>query len=126
MIAGVLAALIMPMVLPELSPLNAFPLIFILSSIAGICGSLMTAPDDEKTLEEFYNNVRPWGFWKPIWNKIQSSDANVRKNDKFYRDMFNIFIGMVWQINMVLIPIYLLVYEYTAFTVSLILSLIHI
>ena len=121
MIAGVLAALIMPMVLPELSPLNAFPLILILSSIAGICGSLMTAPDDEKTLEEFYNNVRPWGFWKPIWNKIQSSDANVRKNDNFYRDMFNIFIGMVWQINMVLIPIYLLVYEYTAFTVSLIL-----
>ena len=121
MIAGVLAALIMPMVLPELSPLNAFPLILILSGIAGICGSLMTAPDDEKTLEEFYNNVRPWGFWKPILNKIQSSDANVRKNDNFYRDMFNIFIGMVWQINMVLIPIYLLVYEYTAFTVSLIL-----
>ena len=121
MIAGVLAALIMPMALPELSPLNAFPFILILSGIAGIGGSLMTAPDDDKTLEEFYKNVRPWGFWKPILNKIQSSDANVRKNDKFYRDMFNIFIGMVWQINMVLVPIYLLVYEYTAFTVSLIL-----
>ncbi|MEC8984424.1 MAG: sodium:solute symporter family protein [Candidatus Neomarinimicrobiota bacterium] len=121
MIAGVLAALIMPMALPELSPLNAFPFILILSGIAGISGSLMTAPDDDKTLEEFYKNVRPWGFWKPILNKIQSSDPNVRKNDKFYRDMFNIFIGMVWQINMVLVPIYLLVYEYTAFTVSLIL-----
>ena len=121
MIAGVLAALIMPMALPELSPLNAFPFILILSGLAGIGGSLMTAPDDEKTLGEFYKNVRPWGFWKPILNKIQSSDPNVRKNDKFYRDMFNIFIGMVWQINMVLVPIYLLVYEYTAFTVSLIL-----
>ena len=121
MIAGVLAALIMPMALPELSPLNAFPFILIVSGIAGIGGSLMTAPDDEKTLEEFYKNVRPWGFWKPILKKIQSSDANVRKNDNFYRDMFNIFIGMVWQINMVLVPIYLLVYEYTAFTVSLIL-----
>lgn len=121
MIAGVLAALIMPMALPELSPLNAFPFILILSGIAGIAGSLMTAPDDEKTLEEFYKNVRPWGFWKPILKKIQSSDENVRKNDNFYRDMFNIFIGMVWQINMVLVPIYLLVYEYTAFTVSLIL-----
>ena len=121
MIAGVLAALIMPMALPELSPLNAFPFILIVSGIAGISGSLMTAPDDEKTLEEFYKNVRPWGFWKPILKKIQSSDANVRKNNNFYRDMFNIFIGMVWQINMVLVPIYLLVYEYTAFTVSLIL-----
>ena len=121
MIAGVLAALIMPMALPDLSPLNAFPFILILSGIAGIAGSLMTAPDDEKTLEEFYKNVRPWGFWKPILKKIQSSDENVRKNDNFYRDMFNIFIGMVWQINMVLVPIYLLVYEYTAFTVSLIL-----
>ena len=123
MIAGVLAALIMPMALPELSPLNAFPFILILSGIAGIGGSLMTAPDDDKTLQEFYKNVRPWGFWKPILNKIQSTDANVRKNDKFYRDMFNIFIGMVWQINMVLVPIYLLVYEYTAFSVSLILTI---
>ena len=123
MIAGVLAALIMPMALPELSPLNAFPFILILSGIAGIGGSLMTAPDDDKTLQEFYKNVRPWGFWKPIMKKIQSSDANVRKNDKFYRDMFNIFIGMVWQINMVLVPIYLLVYEYTAFSVSLILTI---
>ena len=123
MIAGVLAALIMPMALPELSPLNAFPFILILSGIAGIGGSLMTAPDDDKTLQEFYKNVRPWGFWKPILNKIQSSDANVRKNDKFYRDMFNILIGMVWQINMVLVPIYLLVYEYTAFSVSLILTI---
>ena len=123
MISGVLAALIMPMALPELSPLNAFPFILILSGIAGIGGSLMTAPDDDKTLQEFYKNVRPWGFWKPILNKIQSSDANVRKNDKFYRDMFNIFIGMVWQINMVLVPIYLLVYEYTAFSVSLILTI---
>ena len=123
MIAGVLAALIMPMALPELSPLNAFPFILILSGIAGIGGSLMTAPDDDKTLQEFYKNVRPWGFWKPILNKIQSSDANVRKNDKFYRDMFNIFIGRVWQINMVLVPIYLLVYEYTAFSVSLILTI---
>ena len=123
MIAGVLAALIMPMALPELSPLNAFPFILILSGIAGIGGSLMTAPDDDKTLQEFYKNVRPWGFWKPILNKIQSSDVNVRKNDKFYRDMFNIFIGMVWQINMVLVPIYLLVYEYTAFSVSLILTI---
>ena len=123
MIAGVLAALIMPMALPELSPLNAFPFILILSGIAGIGGSLMTAPDDDKILQEFYKNVRPWGFWKPILNKIQSSDANVRKNDKFYRDMFNIFIGMVWQINMVLVPIYLLVYEYTAFSVSLILTI---
>jgi len=83
MIAGVLAALIMPMALPELSPLNAFPFILIVSGIAGISGSLMTAPDDEKTLEEFYKNVRPWGFWKPILKKIQSSDANVRKNDNF-------------------------------------------
>ena len=116
MIAGVLAALIMPMALPELSPLNAFPFILIVSGIAGIGGSLMTAPDDDKTLQEFYKNVRPWGFWKPILNKIQSGDANIRKNDNFYRDMFNIFIGMVWQINMVLVPIYLLVYESVSYT----------
>ena len=94
MIAGVLAALIMPMALPELSPLNAFPFILILSGIAGIGGSLMTAPDDDKTLQEFYKNVRPWGFWKPILNKIQSSDANVRKMINF-TGICSIFL-LVW------------------------------
>ena len=119
MVAGVLAALIMPMAYPELSPLNAFPFILIISGVAGISGSLLTAPDDEVTLQKFYKNVCPWGFWKPILEKIQSSDTNIKKNDNFGRDMLNIFVGMVWQINMVLVPIYLLVYEYTAFTISL-------
>ena len=119
MIAGVLAALIMPMAFPELSPLSAFPFILIISGIAGIGGSLVTAPDNEATLQEFYKKVRPWGLWKPILKKIQSNEGHIRKNDNFSRDMLNIFIGMVWQINMVLVPIYLLVYEYTAFTVSL-------
>jgi len=40
MIAGVLAALIMPMALPELSPLNAFPFILIVSGIAGMAAAL--------------------------------------------------------------------------------------
>jgi hypothetical protein len=107
------------MAFPELSPLSAFPFILIISGIAGIGGSLVTAPDNEATLQEFYKKVRPWGLWKPILEKIQSNKGHIRKNDNFSRDMLNIFIGMVWQINMVLVPIYLLVYEYTAFTVSL-------
>ena len=98
---------------------HQLPIILFISGVAGISGSLLTAPDDEVTLQKFYKNVCPWGFWKPILEKIQSSDTNIKKNDNFGRDMLNIFVGMVWQINMVLIPIYLLVYEYTAFTISL-------
>ena len=124
MVSGVTAALLMPILLPELSPLNAFPLILLISGFAGVLGSLFTKPDNDKTLMEFYKNVRPWGFWKPILKQINLTDKTIEPNRNFLNDILNIIIGMIWQISMVLIPIYLLVYKYSAFFSSLIIAII--
>ena len=73
---------------------------------------------------EFYKNVRPWGFWKPILKKINLTDKTITPNTNFLNDILNIVIGMIWQISLVLIPIYLLVYKYSAFFSSLLIAII--
>ena len=46
----------------------------VLTSIGATCvlwilGSLVTRPDDEEALVEFYKRARPMGFWGPIARK---------------------------------------------------------
>ena len=43
-----------------------FPLVLLLSLIGCLAGTLLTKPDDEEVLKDFYRRVRPWGFWGPV------------------------------------------------------------
>lgn len=66
MVSGVVAALLVPIFLSDVDPLQAFPFILFISAVTSIAGSLLTEPKDENILKSFYRNVRPWGFWKPV------------------------------------------------------------
>ncbi len=114
MIAGVAGALFIPIALPSVSALNGFPLILLLSAVASVGASLLTEPDDEETLKSFYRSVRPWGFWKPIHKKVVAEHPDFVGNKNFRRDMLNIGVGITWQFSLVLFPIYLLVFNFSA------------
>jgi len=62
-------------------------------------------------LNEFYRRVRPWGFWGPILRKVQQEDPSFRRNKDLYRDMFNIVVGMVWQVSLVALPMYIVIWR---------------
>jgi len=119
MIAGVAGALFVPLALPSVSPLNGFPLILLLSAVASVGASLLTEPDDEETLKSFYRSVRPWGFWKPIHEKVVAEHPDFVGNKNFRRDMLNVGVGITWQISLVLFPIYLLVFNFSAMAVAI-------
>lgn len=127
MIIGILMALIMPKAFPELSPLDAFPFILVGSTIACILGSLLTRPDNEQVLKKFYSQVRPWGFWKPIHDKVVKENPDFQKNKDFKRDLVNIIIGIIWQTCLVALPIYIVIKEkvpgITAFIILVITSI---
>lgn len=128
MATGLIASLILPKLLPEAGFLVSFPVIFSISAIGSILGCLLTKPDEEEVLIEFYKNVRPWGFWNPIYLKIKETDPDFKRNTDFGRDMFNSFIGIVWQMSLTVMPIFLVIREYTSmwigFAVFVITSLI--
>jgi len=112
MLSGLIAALVVPKVLPESGFLVSFPIIFTISALGSFLGSLLTRPDEEEVLVEFYSNVRPWGFWKPIYKKIVQSDPDFQSNSNFGRDMFNSLIGIIWQMGLTVTPIFLIIREY--------------
>ncbi len=107
MIAGIFPALIFPSLFPETLDLYYFPLILIISVGGCIAGTYATRPTDEETLKSFYRNVRPWGFWKPVRDKVMQEDPSFVPNKNFRMDMFNILIGTIAQTLLVLAPMYM-------------------
>ena len=113
MITGILASMIFPIAIPSLAPLYAFPFILAISIIGCIIGSYATNPESDEVLIKFYMQVRPWGFWKPVLNKVQNIHPEFEPNKDFKRDMSNIIIGIIWQVSLIAIPIYLVLKDST-------------
>jgi Na+/proline symporter len=111
MMSGLIASLILPVVFPDLQPLYAFPYLLLAGVLGSVIGTLTTPPENDEVLMSFYKNVRPWGFWQPIHNKVLAQDPDFKTNTCFSRDAFNIGIGMIWQISLVVLPIYLVIRE---------------
>ena len=128
MLSGLLAALVIPKALPDADFLLSFPIVFGISALGSFLGCLLTKPDDEKVLMEFYKNVRPWGFWKPVYLKIKETDPDFKRDTNFGRDMFNSLIGIIWQMSLTVMPIFLVIREnfnmWIAFGTFIITSLI--
>ncbi len=106
MVAGLIPALIFPYVFTETLDLYYFPLIFLISTVGCIAGTYLAPPTEEGVLKSFYKNVRPWGLWKPIHDKVVAEDPNFVKKTSFKRDAFNVALGIIGQTALVLLPIY--------------------
>ena len=97
MVAGIAGAGLVPVLLPNVAPIYAFPAVLALSLIGCIAGTLLTPPDDAAVLERFYLRVRPWGLWKPVHDRLALTHPGLVANTAFKRDMFNVVVGIVWQ-----------------------------
>ena len=133
MVAGIAGSLTMPTILshiPQVQGLHdlysintevaiAFPTVLLLGLIGCIVGTLATKPESDEVLMDFYRRVRPWGFWGPILKKVQAEDPTFQKNPDFLRDVFNIVIGIIWQVALVALPIYIVIQEFGRAAVTL-------
>jgi SSS family solute:Na+ symporter len=89
-----------------------FPLVLAVSLIGCLLGTLLTKPEDDAVLMDFYRRVRPWGFWGPILKKVLAEEPGFKRNTDFFRDMFNIVVGIAWQIALVALPLYVVIHEF--------------
>lgn len=121
MVGGIAAAMIVPAIFPDITVIYTFPIIFSISLIGCMLGSLMTKPDDDAVLINFYKKVRPWGFWKPIHDKLAAQEPGIQSNKDFGRDMLNVIIGIIWQTAITAAPIFLVIKQYDMFIITLIL-----
>lgn len=112
MLAGLMAATIVPQLFPDTSAIYLFPLILLISFIGCFLGIVLAKPDDMEVLKHFYKTTKPWGFWKPVYDEIIKEDPEFKPNNDFWMDAFNCLVGIVWQMTFVLAPIYLIIKEY--------------
>jgi Na+/proline symporter len=114
MVGGIAGAMLVPALLPHVAPIFAFPVILAVSLVGCVTGSLLTKPDDEEVLKQFYLRVRPWGFWRPIHEALVREHPALAANRDFLRDMFNVVVGTIWQTAQVALGIYLVMRDWRA------------
>jgi Na+/proline symporter len=117
MMAGTLAAVLKTYV--PLHPVFSFMLILGISFAASLIACLLTAPEKDDVLKGFYRTVRPWGWWRPVYDLCRAEDPAFEKNRDFWRDWLNIGLGLVWQTSMVALPIYLVIQQWGRMAVCL-------
>jgi Na+/proline symporter len=128
MMTGLLSAMFAPDVAklilghPIANQLYLFPFILGISVAGSILGTLLTKPEDEVILKNFYKNVRPWGFWGPIRDKVMAEDPSFVPNGDFWRDWFNVGTGIVWQLTLTALPIYIVLQSWPS--VGIVLALL--
>ena len=100
-----------------------FPLVLGISLTGCLLGTLLTKPEDDAILMDFYRRVRPWGFWGPVLKKVLAEDPGFKRNKDFFRDMFNIAVGIAWQVSLVALPLYFVIQEYSRAAITLAVTL---
>jgi Na+/proline symporter len=128
MFAGMLSAMFLPespvfggfakMILghPVENTLYLFPVVLALSIVGCLLGTYLTKPEDDAVLMAFYKNVNPWGVWGPIRDKVMKADPNFKPNPDFWRDTINVIVGIIWQLCLTALPIYIVLrrWDWTA------------
>ena len=112
MIAGIAASLVIPFAFPSIPAIMAFPYVLAVSLVGCIAGSLLTRPESDEVLMKFYMQIRPWGYWKPVLDKVHNYYPSFETNRRFKRDVFNVVVGVIWQTSLVLVPMSLVTQQY--------------
>ena len=109
--------------LAQVQAIYLFPIIFGFSILGCLLGTFLSKPTDMEVLRSFYTNVRPWGWWNPVYKTLKIEDQTFEKNNDFWKDMLNCIIGIVWQSSMILLPIFFIIRDYPKAITALIVFL---
>ena len=120
MLTGIVSSLSVPWIFPELHAINTFPIILGISLVGSILGTYLTKPEEEAVLKDFYRRVRPWGFWGPVLEKVLKEDPGFQRNKDFFRDMFNILVGTVWQTCFIVLAMFLVTRHFLNVLITLV------
>ncbi len=124
MLAGLIPALIFPLIFKETLELYYFPLLLISSLIGCYLGTFLYPATEPKVLDNFYKTVRPWGIWKPVKKRVLEADPSFKENKNFKTDLYNILVGIIWQTAIVATPVFLVLGKWMDMSIALLIVLI--
>jgi Na+/proline symporter len=107
MVTGIAGALVFSKLIDASQLLYYFPVLFALSMAGCLIGTYTAPPTDPEVLKKFYTNVRPWGFWGAVHRQVVAEDPSFEGNKRFGLDMFNVVLGIIAQLCLTILPMYL-------------------
>lgn len=113
MLFGLIASTVKLFFFGEYIDIFVFPLIFGFSLLGCILGTYVQPLPNIESVKTFYKQTKPWGFWGPVKRVVMTDDPYFEPNMDFKRDSFNIFVGIVWQMSQLVIPIYFMLRQNT-------------
>jgi solute:Na+ symporter, SSS family len=118
MLTGTLTSLFFIFMWKELSGgqhiVMSFPYNMVLSLTAAIVVSYITKKQDQVSLANFYEKTNPWGWWKPVQHWVIKQNSLFIPNQNFLIDLVNVVLGIVWQMTLIVMPIYFVIREYSS------------
>ena len=113
MMVGIVGAMFVPGTInaiagASVNPLFTFPVLLVLSLVGCIVGTHLSAPEEHAILRHFYKTTRPWGFWGPVRDAVVAEDPRFEPNRDFGKDVVNVAVGIVWQLCLTALPIFLI------------------
>lgn len=118
MLGGILSAMFAPGIAekvlghPVSNALYLFPAILAVSVVGCLLGTWLSKAEADEILKDFYKRVNPWGFWGPIRQQVVQEDPAFKPNANFARDTVNVMVGMVWQLCLTALPVYLVLRQW--------------
>ena len=110
MLAGIAGALVFSHFFDGIQFLYYFPVLFLISIVGWLAGTYAAPPTEMDVLKNFYKTVRPWGFWKPIHRLVVNDDPSFVANKRFKLDMFNVVLGIIAQLCLTILPMYVVLW----------------
>lgn len=99
--AGILAAIISRIIAGNIAEYYSF-IIASVSSLSGcIIGTYLTPKTDPAVLVNFYNQTRPFGFWKNVSRLLPDKSRTKIKREN-NRDIVSTFFAIGWQLSLFL------------------------
>jgi Na+/proline symporter len=112
---GLTVSIALKLFYPEMGIFLSFPLTWSVSLIAGVAGSLLTEPTDKATLERFWTQIRPFGFWKATKSRIQTDLTESHKRES-RRDLLNLPLAVAWHLSGVVSVISIVLHKWQTLT----------
>jgi SSS family solute:Na+ symporter len=118
MLSGIVAAMCFGLFIPAGNLLYWFPVLFGISLAGSIIGTYLAPPTEAAVLQHFYRTVRPWGFWGPVLAEVQAQEPGFQPNRNFGRNMVNVVLGIIAQLGLTILPMYLLLRQHGALALT--------
>ncbi len=111
-ICGMLAAVVQRLFAPDMNEFLVFVLVMAAGTSGSLIGSLMSKPVDDKILWAFYDKTRPFGLWRPLFEKLSNSEQKKVASEHYY-DLLATPFALLWQVSMFMLSMLVLIQNWS-------------